>query len=46
MPACPRPSSKAKKIAYSILGTPINMGNKKKSRYNKQLIFEETSRVR
>jgi hypothetical protein len=49
MPAMPRLSGKASKIAYKILGKPFNMQSKKTSRQeqvNKKLIFEETTRVR
>lgn len=50
MPAMPRLSGKAKKIAYKILGKPLNMQqpkhNLKKEQNDKRLVFEETTRVR
>ncbi len=50
MPASPRPNGKVTKIAYAILGTPINMPKgkykKKKSIIEEKLVFDETSRVR
>jgi len=49
MPAMPRPAGKARKIAYSILGVPENMKDKQTSeqkKVNKELVFEETIRVR
>lgn len=49
MPAMPRLSGKAKKIAYKILGMPLNMQvkrAKKDEQVNKRLTFEETARVR
>lgn len=49
MPAMVRPEGKARKIAYSILGVPANMQDKKsplKSREDKELVFQETVRVR
>ncbi len=49
MPIMLRPSTKARKIAYKILGIPQNMVAKttpQKKRVAKQLIFEETARVR
>lgn len=49
MPAMVRPEGKAKKIAYSILGVPANMRDKKNSkqtREDKELVFQETVRVR
>ena len=49
MPAMPRISGKATKIAYSILGVPENMKqdkSKKKSKQEKELVFQETVRVR
>lgn len=49
MPAMPRPSGKATKIAYKVLGTPPNLKQKKskvQKKINKRLIFEETSIVR
>ena len=49
MPAMPRPEGKATKIAYAILGEPENMKVKKspkKKREDKELVFQETVRVR
>lgn len=49
MPAMPRMSKKARKIVYSILGTPANMQKKsqiKDSAVNQRLIFEETTRIK
>lgn len=49
MPAMPRPYGLARKIAYKIMGVPANIAHKrdkKEKRENKQLLFEETSRVR
>jgi len=49
MPAMIRPEGKAKKIAYSILGIPANMKDKKnpkQTREDKELVFQETIRVR
>jgi len=44
MPAMPRTSKKAIKIAYKILGVPANMKKYKKvnRKVQKQLLFEET----
>jgi hypothetical protein len=44
-----RPSGKAKKIAFHILGVPANISfrpTKKERRIEKRLTFEETTRVR
>lgn len=49
MPAMPRPQTKAKKIAYKILGIPQNIAFKRspEQKYvNKRLMFEETARVK
>jgi len=49
MPAIPRISGKATKIAYKILGVPANMKFKRtpeQKRINQRLLFEETVRVR
>ncbi len=45
MPGMPRISSKAKKIAYSIIGVPSNMKKHKKvnRKIQKRLVFEETT---
>lgn len=49
MPMMPRPSGKATKIAYKILGKPANMESKKpkeNDEINQRLLYEETVRVR
>jgi hypothetical protein len=49
MPAMLRPSKKARKIAYKILGVPANIAykpNAEQREINRRLIFEETIRVR
>lgn len=48
MPGAPRPKGKAKKIAYAVLGKPRNMQkeNRKQSKVNRRLVFEETFRAR
>jgi hypothetical protein len=49
MPAMPRWNSKAKKIAFSIMGPPPNQNNikdKGKKKRDERLTFEETVRVR
>jgi len=49
MPAMPRTSSKATKIAYRILGVPANIQykpTKRQKRINKRLVLDETTRVR
>jgi len=48
MPAMPRSTKKADKIAFQIIGTPPNMKKDKSKDDNveKQLVFEETTRVR
>ena len=48
MPGMPRPSGKATKLAFALLGKPANLQKqpKKKKRVNKILLFQETSRVR
>ena len=50
MPVMPRVNGKATKIAWAILGKPLAMQeprkSKKGSKIEKQLIFEETTRVR
>ncbi len=48
MPAMPRLSGRAKKIAYRILGVPANMAPRStaQKRINRRLVFEETVRVR
>jgi len=49
MPSMPRLDDKSKKIAFKILGIPVNnkkAKDKKKSNVEKRLTFEETTRVR
>jgi hypothetical protein len=49
MPCATRPNKKAKKIAYAILGVPMNLQKqnwKKNKKVENRLVFEETSRVR
>lgn len=50
MPVMPRPKGKATKIAYKILGKPVNMQkqnqNNKNSEIEKRILFENTERVR
>ncbi len=49
MPAMPRFSKKGTKIAFKILGTPENLLYKpkgKKKQIDKQLLFQETTRIR
>jgi hypothetical protein len=49
MPVMPRPKGKATKIAYKILGKPLNMQKQnqiKDSKLQKRLLFEDTERVR
>jgi hypothetical protein len=48
MPGMPRIRGKATKIAYSVLGKPLNMEKdvKKNKNVEERLVFEETSRVR
>ena len=48
MPAMPRATKKADKIAFKILGKPLNMQEDKfrDDRIEKELLFEETTRVR
>jgi hypothetical protein len=50
MPVMPRLKGKSTKIAWAILGKPLAMQEQKKSglqaKIDKQLIFEETTRVR
>ena len=49
MPAAPRIKGKPAKIAFSILGIPANL-NQKKTRFqielDRQLLSQETQRVR
>lgn len=50
MPAMPRCKTKATKIAYKILGKPLNLQptkeDKKQQEIRRRLLFEETWRVR
>lgn len=49
MPVMPRSNGKARKIAYKILGIPINMRDERKtakSKIKKKLYAEETRLVR
>jgi hypothetical protein len=49
MPAMPRFSKKGAKIAFKILGTPENLlyhPKGKKKKIDKQLLFQETTRIR
>jgi hypothetical protein len=49
MPQAIRTKSKATKIAYKVLGVPLNLQGKKtpkQKEVNKRLIFEETARIR
>lgn len=50
MPAAPRPSNKATKIAYKVVGIPPNLQAEKKSKrdkkVNERLIANETRLVR
>lgn len=47
MPVMPRISSRARKIAYSILGTPPNLRKDRNgNKVNKRLQFEESSLVK
>lgn len=42
MPTMLRPSGKAKKIAYRILGKPANLKRKPKTKVNKRLEYEDS----
>lgn len=50
MPAMPRVKGKSTKIAYKILGKPLNLQpsreDKKQQKIRERLLFEETWRVR
>jgi len=48
MPGMPRPSGKARKIAYSILGLPANMMKQpqKLRRIKERIVYEETRLVK
>jgi hypothetical protein len=49
MPIMPRMSGKARKIAYKILGLPLNMVGSKKNKQSKTqklITIEETEQVR
>lgn len=44
-----RPKGKATRIAFEVLGAPINetgKKTKKQKKINEQLVFQETARVR
>lgn len=42
MPVAPRPSNKAKQIAYNILGKPANLKKEKKTRVKRRLEYDTT----
>jgi hypothetical protein len=48
MPGMPRLKGKPTKIAYALLGVPLNMqkDKKKNKQVERKLQFDETSRVR
>lgn len=49
MPAAPRVKNLATRICYKVLGTPVNISNKRskqQQKVNDQLNAQETSRVR
>lgn len=48
MPVMPRMSSKATKIAYTVLGKPQNMQNKtdRDKKIDKQLVFQSLTRIK
>ena len=49
MPAMPRTDERLEKLAYKIIGKPVNMRSKdkkEKSKVDRELTFEETTRVR
>ena len=49
MPSMPRPKTKPTKIAFKVLGVPVNLQYKRtkdQRKINQRLIFEETVRVR
>lgn len=49
MPAMPRVKGVAKKIAFSILGTPPNLKEKKtalQKKIDRRLMYDNTQRVR
>lgn len=49
MPAAPRMNKKATAIAWSIIGKPAPMRfvpSKREKKVDRQLLFEETTRVR
>jgi hypothetical protein len=47
MPTMPRGKTKGTKVAWAILGKPLALQESKKpKKYEKQLVFEETTRVR
>jgi len=49
MPGCPRKKGLPKKIAFSILGTPPNLKDRRTARQKEvdhKLLYENTQRVR
>jgi len=50
MPTMPRFSGKGKKVAYKVMGVPMNLRKpqkaKEQKRINKRLVYEETDRAR
>ena len=46
MPAMVRPLGKAKKIAYKLLGTPPAFQGKRDKKLDKQILFQDTWRMR
>ncbi len=49
MPVMPRPSSKATKIAFAIIGVPANMATKptrKDKEIDKRTLWEDSVRIR
>lgn len=47
MPTMPRPKGKGKKIAFDLLGVPVNMQEKKtkkEKKRDKRLTFEQISK--
>lgn len=45
MPVMPRAKSKATKIAYSILGIPLNIRFKTKNTKTKQKLYSDATRL-
>lgn len=49
MPAMRRPSRKAEKIAFAILGTPANLNRKQTKKFNdrdKKITYQESQLLR